>query len=105
MRWLPGHPRFHQRRHAQVIRESEATRAAMDDLWRAPYETAIRDIVWSVQTDSDWAFIRLPFPFDTEQHRQSERVMRLAHRHGYALRPGGPAGPAADIIRLERPID
>lgn len=53
-------------------------------------------------TGAPFVFIRLPFPFDEAQTEQCEQVAAYWHDCGYQLRPGGPAGPAADIIRLER---
>lgn len=74
----------------------------MDWLWLIPFHIAYRKIMWAAQTNAPSVWIRLPFPFDDESAEWCERLHALWKKHGYGLRPGGPAGPAADIIRLDK---
>lgn len=82
--------------------ETLRARAACDHLWLGVYYRAYRDVMWGAQTDAPYVFIRLLFPFDDDHRWWCEHIAALWKKHGYALRPGGPAGHGQDIIRLDK---
>jgi hypothetical protein len=82
--------------------ETLRARAACDHLWLRVYHEAYIKIVWAGETNAPTVWIRLLFPFDDDHMSWCERIHGLWKSYGFGLRPGGPAGPAADIIRLDR---
>lgn len=90
------------RKRDSVTDATMRLRQATDHLWLAPFHAAWRKITWAAQTGMEMVFIRLPFPFDDDMNDWCERIACYWKHLGYHLRPGGPAGPAQDIIRLER---
>jgi UDP-galactopyranose mutase len=67
-----------------------------------PFRVAYREVMWGGQTDKPAVYIRLPFPFTSDDKWWCEKIHGLWKSFGYALRPGGPAGWAQDIIRLDK---
>lgn len=75
---------------------------ASADLALGPVYEAWRKVAWYGQTGRKACWIRLPFPFTDELTDWCERINELWEYWGFDLRPGGPSGPAYDIIRLVR---
>jgi hypothetical protein len=90
------------RRHDSVTRETAWLRATTDHLWRSVFIKARQDIDDAAAHGARWVIIRVLQPCDDDMAVEVAATLAHGAARGFPnMRPGSPAGTAADFLRLE----